>query len=279
MVRAKNVGDAAKAQKQPRSLAQALKHPEVGPEGIVPWLITDPNGVLVMQATGGGGSYVKEERDLALGAILKDHPDLTADDPTVVARLDAKEAQFVLGGALKMLEKMTTPEQFAAIKLASPQFFKEEGPKEVAIVSDKRMGPETRAQHVDVWEGHAKTHIEKWFKDAGNSGNIEDAIAEMEDWLRAAIYRETDEPVLAAATMARGEGTKRLAKEILEQVPELIRKWWASEEGSGIAKELNPKAAGLYEAAGRRSGGRRQRGIARSILRDQKKKREKGLGL
>ena len=278
MVQAKGAAAASASKNQPRSLNQALVHPDVGPAGIVPWLITDPNGVVVMQAKGGGASYVKAERDLAMGEILKDHPKWDKLGEEMTAALEAKEAQFVLGGALKMLQKMTTPEQFAQIKQEAPQFFEAEGAKDVAIVSDKRMGPTARKASVKVWKTHAENHIKEWFESTGNTGKIEDAMADLEQWLPAAIHRETDEPILAASTIARGEGTKRLVEEILEEVPTFIRKWAMSEGGSDIGAELNPEEARLQEIAGLRFGGKRGR-AARGILRSQEKKRKEGLNL
>ena len=249
---------------QPKSLTQAMAHPNVGPEGIVPWLISDPNGLALMQAIGGGASYVKAEEDLAIGGILKDHPDWDMESSEMIQALKAKESQFVMGGALQMLKKLLPPEQFAQIKQAAPHFFEKDTPGgEVGIVSDKRMGPSARAQNVETWKNHAKTHIAEWFQRTGNTGKIEDAMAELEEWLHAAIYRETEEPRLVAVTMARGPGTKRLAEEVLKEVPAFIRKWAMEEGGSDIGAELNPEEAGLRKAA---SGVGKKARAARGIL-------------
>jgi hypothetical protein len=262
----------AQSQKRARSYAEALAHPNIGHAGLVQWLRGDPDGLAVLHSKGGGGSFVTEERRLVEARVHKDFPDLEPLDDEFIAKVESHESQYVLAAALKFIASQN-PADLDKVKEESPHFFKESGPGDAAIVSDKRMSPDRRQSHVDTWRDHAERHFDEYMSDPANPPGIDAAMANLDEWLRAAIYGETGEDHLKGSTAARGKGTKRLVDQILTEVPEHISKWWATKGGgSGIGQEENPRRAGLLQM--RAGGGKRGR-MAAAELRDLKQKRKK----
>jgi hypothetical protein len=252
------------AEKRPRSVAEAFKHPEIGADGLMGWLISDPGGLAILHAPGGGGSDVASERDLAMSELMRDNPELKEGDPELEAKLKRLEPQWVTAAAAKYIKRID-PKMHDDVKQAAPHFFADEAGKERGIISDERQDPAVIQRNVDSWGRAAEDHFNKYMANPNNDPSIEAAMDEMDEWLRKAIYGDTDEPKLSAITAARGQGTKRYVDDVLEQVPEHIRAWWHSKDGSGIGKTENPEAAAIESRAASAKagkGGRRARQAA-----------------
>ncbi len=267
---------AARPQKRPVSFAEALKHPDIGPGGIMQWFISDPAGLGVLHAEGGGASFVKEQLETAKGILMRDNPDLKEGTPELESKLARMEPQIVAKAAAKYLEHLD-PNAYATAQQVTPHFFDQRAKdRERGIVDDKRQAPKVRQRNIDTWKDHAETHFNEYMENPNNDSSIDAALDNLDQWLRAAVYGDTDDPKLQAVTAARGEGTRRYVSDIFDQIPEHIRKWWATKEGSGIAQEENPREADIARrAAGK--GGRRGRQRARILERERKRKKEKGL--
>jgi hypothetical protein len=257
-----------KSQKRPKSFREAVKHPDVGVGGIVQWFVSDPDGIAVMNSPGGGASYLAAEEKTARGDIMAQNPDLKEGDPVLESKLKRAEPQWKMAAVTKYLESLD-PAIADQARMATPHFFADlTQEKERGIVSDKRQAPEVRQRNVDTWKKHAETHFNEYMENPDNSSDIGAALDDLEQWLGAAVYGDTDEPGLQAVTAARGEGTERYVSDILEQIPEYIRNWWHTKKGSAIAQEENPEETRLKRAPSRRAAQRAARLL---------KKKNKGL--
>ena len=271
MVAARAQAQNVKTQKRPKSYGEAIKHADVGPGGIMQWFISDPDGLAILHSQGGGSSFVNAEMEIAKGALMASNPDLKEGDPVLESKLSRMEPEIVAKAAAKYLEHLD-PKNAAVAEQLTPHFFAPKKEKERGIINAERQDPKVRKNNVDTWKKHAEAHLNEYFANPNNDPNIDAAMDNLDQWLRAAIYGDTDEPVLQAVTAARGPGTSRYVSEVLEAVPDHIKKWWHTKGGSGVAQEENPEAATQGRLlAGR--GGRRGAQAARrrqSIL-DSKK--------
>ena len=275
MVKAKATRDEAASRKRPVSYREAINHPDIGVPGIMQWFTSDPAGLAMMHAPGGGNSFVVAEAKIARGKIMKDNPDLKIGDPRIDAKLDKREPLIMMKAAGKYLKQLD-PAAYAAAQEATPHFFVlKQDQAERGIVSD-RQDPKVRQQNVDKWKEYAQDHFNKYMENPANDSSIDAAMDDLEQWLGAAVYGDTDELELQAITAARGQGTTRYVGEILDQIPDHIKNWWATKGGSGIAQEENPEAAARARLLSGKSGTRRARQAARVAERERKKK-EKGL--
>jgi len=276
-MQAKATAAAANQRNRPKSYRDAIKDPNIGPAGIMQWFTSDPDGITVLKT--GGAPYLDAEKNRAIAEIIKDNPDINPDPESLEmkAKLDKFRPRIVANAAVDYLTWLD-PAMAEQAKQATPHFFEQAMQQKnppPAIVSDKRMSPDERAKNVDLWKEAAASHFDAYFKNANNDPNIESAFDDLETWLRKAIRGETNEGQLSGITIARGPGTEALANEVLEQVPVAVRDWWARENGSKIAQELNPdEAASARAAAG--SGGRWRVRAARAKRRrllDEERKR------
>jgi hypothetical protein len=253
-------------------LREALKHPDVGIPGIMQWFTSDPAGLAMMNAPGGGNSYIVAEAKRAKGALMAQNPDLKDESPELLSKLDRLEPQIMMRAAAAYLEAQD-PAAFEQAKVQTPWFFEVPKEKERGITNDSRLDPKVRKRNVSTWKTHAQTHFNEYMQDTTNDPSIDAAIDDLEQWLGAAVYGDTDEPELQAITAARGQGTTRYVSEILEQVPKHIRGWWPK---SGIAREENLEEARIQEGMSGKYGPRGMRRAARK-KRLLDKKKSKGL--
>lgn len=256
-----------------RSLAEAAKHPMIGPGGLIQWLISDPNGISLLDS--GGEAFIVEEKQKAFRHLQAADPDLIYGTPDAEEALERIKSQWI-GNAAKRYLKKANPKLYAQEKKAAPHFFAEAEERERGVIEDKRMDPKVRKQKVDSWGKAAEDHFKAYMADPNNDPSFAAAMDDLDAWLRAAIYGDTDEPSLVGMTAARGEGTRKYVAEVLKSVPKHIRDWWASPEGSALAQELNPQEAELFKrAAGK--GSRHSRRGARILLRERERKENAGI--
>jgi hypothetical protein len=271
MTQAKNVGQAAK-EKRPISYDDAMKDPTIGAGGIIRWFISDPAGIEIL-TTGGGASYLKAEKGMAKGKLMKDNPSYTEGSQELLDALERTAPQWTATAAAKYL-KWLSPENYELAKQITPHFFEQESEaKEVGIKSGDRIAPEVREANLATWENHAEDHFRKYMQSGENVPDIDAAMDDLEEWMNIAIYGESDDPALLAVSATRSEGNRRYVAEMKAGVLKHIEQWWYKKSGSGIAAEENPEQSALLRAAA--GGGRRSR-IAKMKLRRQKKKNDDG---
>jgi hypothetical protein len=279
MVQAKGTAARAKDEKRPVSYDDAMAAPNIGAGGIIRWFISDPNGIAIMQ-TGGGSTYLKSEKKLAKGSLMKNDPSLTEGSAELEDALERTSPQWLTAAATKYL-KYLSPKDYELAKQITPHFFAQESEApEVGIKSGDRIDPGVREANLKTWENHAEEHFKKYMQSGEKDPDIEAAMADLEEWMDAAIYGETEEPELLAVSATRSAGNRRYVEEMREGVLKHIKAWWHSRKGSGVAKEENEAEAG-HQA--RLSGSRGPRAQRRARMferrRNKKKKDDGGLNL
>jgi hypothetical protein len=282
MVQAKNVGAQGK-EKRAISYDDAMADPTIGAGGIMRWLISDPNGVAIL-TTGGGSAFLDAEKKLAKGGLMKDNPSYTEGSAELEDALDRLKPQWMSAAAAKYVKHLS-PSDYEMAKQITPHFFAADAEaKEVGIKDGDRVAPSTRKANLKTWENHAEDHFRKYMRDGTNDTSIEAAMEDLEQWIGAAVYGETEEPQLLAVSATRSEGNRRYVSEIVEGVIKHVENWWMTPDkvdeagkqigGSGIAIEENPRQAGLLRAA-KKPGKKGQ--YARGELRRQRRKKDKGI--
>ncbi len=275
MVNAKGNAARAKDAKRPISYADAIKAPDIGPGGIMQWLISDPNGVAVL-TTGGGSSFLDAEKALAKGSLMKTNPDLVEGSPELDDALKRTAPQWMSAAAAKYVKHLS-PNDYEMAKQITPHFFaKEQEAKEVGIKEGDRIAPEVRAGNLKTWNNHAETHFRNYMQSGGNEPDIEAALADLDEWMSVAIYGESNEPELLAVSATRSAGNRRYVDEMKEGVTKHIKQWWHKKSGSGIATEEN-KAEADHQARLSGARGSRAQKRARMFERRRNKKKSKGI--
>jgi hypothetical protein len=217
----------AKQEKRPKDMREALKHQEIGPEGIMQWMKTTEEGKQFLYGSQGADAF-RKSRLAMQKQILKNNPSLKDEPGKVEEMLLGLEGRIRNMAAASLL-KENAPKAYEAAKLATPHFFDFEKagtpspdgklkPTDArGIKGDKRMTKASKKKLFNSWKETWRTHLDVWMSDPANPADPQAAMAHMEEWLKDAVVNG-GEGIDPAITIAYNQGTKELRAELISSL-------------------------------------------------------------
>ena len=247
--------------KRPKDLREAAAHPEIGPGGIMQWLMFTPEGSEIMFGSAGADAY-RNAKESMRQQLLKDYPDLSKDPEAVESRLLGLEGRIKNIAAAEMLKRMS-PELYQQAKQMTPHFFDYTkggaqdgilGPDdERGIKGEKRLSTDRKKDLYNSWKTQWDAELDKWASDASNPPDADAAMQHMERWLSEAIINGAP-GIPSGITIVPNEETRELRAELQAALIERGGRTVYKQKHIGAA---HPVRSLFSSGSDKRPGGRR----------------------
>lgn len=244
MLQARSQAKASKT-KDPTSIRQALKHADIGVEGVLEWMTAGGGAALLHSAAGTpfvDTAFAKYRQHLIDNEGFED--DGPGGEGTQTLDNKMKESGQTINNiaAVEMLRSVD-PRAAKAAKAYAPQFFAhelsgEDQPK--GVIKGTRLSKQDTKENIKAWEGELDKQLTDYMSDLSNETDIESAIEYLiNEWLPKAIVGDTDDKIDSKILATESTSTLKYRNEVKAALEKYIRRHWG--KISSIAKEENPE--------------------------------------